>query len=53
MSSGTYQVQGTNVTITNGTSGKAETDSFCVSGNTLSLYQVTANGATASMTLVK
>jgi len=52
MGSGTYQVQGTNVTITDA-SGKVGVDSFCVSGNTLSLQGVDASGISTTMILTK
>jgi hypothetical protein len=53
MSSGSYQVQGNNVTITSSASSKPELDSFCVSGNTLSIFQVTASGTSSSMILTR
>jgi hypothetical protein len=53
MSSGTYRVQGSNVTITDKASGKMGVDSFCVSGNTLSLYQASADGISTTMILTK
>lgn len=53
MGSGTYAVQGTNVTMTNAATGRTEVDSFCVSGNQASFYQVNANGITSSMTVTK
>ncbi|HYQ02526.1 MAG TPA: hypothetical protein VER96_27830 [Polyangiaceae bacterium] len=48
MNSGTYQVQGNNLTTTSGVTGAAETDTFCVSGNTLSIYGVSASGSASS-----
>lgn len=53
MSTGTYQVQGTNVNIMTVGSSKVGVDAFCVSGNTLSLYQANPNGVSASMVLTK
>jgi len=53
MSSGTYAVQGTSVTLTNSSTGKAQMDSFCVSGNTATLYQLDASGTSSVMTLRK
>jgi hypothetical protein len=53
MSNGTYEVQGTNVSLTNASSGKTEVDAFCVSGNTLSLVSRNASGATATAILVR
>jgi len=53
MSSGTYEVQGTNVTITNSSTAKTEVDSFCVSGSTLKVSQTNANGASATLILTK
>ena len=54
MSSGTYQVQGTQVTITNADpSIEPAVDGFCVSGNTLSVTSVNDGGATATLTLTR
>lgn len=54
MANGTYQVQGTNVSFTDFTTGRQSVASFCVSGNTLRLYSVDAtNGLTSSMTLTR
>jgi hypothetical protein len=44
MGSGTYQVQGTTLTITNASSAQPDVDGFCVAGNTLSIHQLNANG---------
>ncbi|HKO51740.1 MAG TPA: hypothetical protein VJV79_28715 [Polyangiaceae bacterium] len=52
MNSGTYQIEGTNVTFTS-TNGQPVVDRFCVSGNTLSLYETHANGSTATMILTR
>jgi len=54
MNSGTYEVQGTDV-ILSSSNGKMSVDSFCVSGNTLSLYETNANanGATSTLTLTR
>jgi hypothetical protein len=53
MRNGTYEVQGTNVALTSSTSATPEIDSFCVSGNTLSLYQRKADGSSATLILTK
>jgi hypothetical protein len=53
MSSGTYAAQGTNVTITNASTGKADTDSYCVTGNTAKLYHLNDNGTFSAMVLTK
>ena len=57
MGSGTYAVQGTNVTITNTdpTNGTntPEVDSFCVSGNTATIFSVNASGSTATVVLTR
>ncbi|HEY0466848.1 MAG TPA: hypothetical protein VGC79_21730, partial [Polyangiaceae bacterium] len=54
MSSGTYQVQGTNVTLTpSDPNNKPSVSSFCVSGNTASLFQLNANGASSTLILTK
>lgn len=45
MGDGTYEVQGTNVNLTNASTGKTEVDSFCVSGNTASLFQHNDDGS--------
>lgn len=52
MSAGTYQVQGSNLSITNAASGNTEVDSFCVSGNTMTVFQNSASNV-AVMTLTK
>jgi len=53
MSSGTYQVQGTTLSITSATNGKTENDGFCVSGNTLTLINVNASGLASTAILTK
>ena len=57
MGSGTYAVQGTNVTLTNTdtTNGTntPEVDSFCVSGNTATIFSVNASGSTATVVLTR
>jgi len=53
MSSGTYEVQGTNVTVTNSTTGAKEVDSFCVSGNTLRVRGPSTNGNSANLVLTR
>ena len=53
MSTGTYQVQGTNVTVTNATSGATEVDSFCVSGDTLRVRGPSNNGNSANLVLTR
>ncbi|HKO50168.1 MAG TPA: hypothetical protein VJV79_20700 [Polyangiaceae bacterium] len=53
MSSGTYEVQGTNLSVTTATSAQPQVDSFCVSGNTLSIYQSNVNGTSATLILTK
>ena len=52
MNSGTYQVQGSTVTITSAAGAQPEVDSFCVSGNTLSIAQTTPS-STATLILTK
>jgi hypothetical protein len=52
MSSGTYQVQGSNVTVTNAT-GAMEVDSFCVSGSTLHVQGPSRNGNSSSLVLTR
>jgi hypothetical protein len=53
MGSGTYQVDGTNVTFTDSKTGKPSVSSFCVSGNTWSLSEVNNSGFVTSMTLTR
>ena len=53
MSSGTYEVQGNYVTITNTASGMTETDSFCVSGNTVRVHGPSNNGNSANLLLTR
>ena len=53
MSSGTYQIQGSNVTIMTTGSDKVGVDEFCVSGDTLRLFQRNSNGLAASMILTR
>lgn len=50
-SSGTYEVSGNRVTISNGNSTKPEVDEFCVSGNTASVQSTAA--ARSTMILAK
>jgi len=52
MGSGSYQVQGTNLSVTSA-AGVSEVDGFCVSGNTLSLYQNNGSDATGTLILTK
>jgi len=52
MNSGTYQVQGTSVVLT-GADGTSTVDRFCVSGDTLKLYESDANGLTLTLTLTR
>lgn len=52
MNSGTYQVQGGNVTVTNAT-GAMEVDSFCVSANTLRVRGPSRNGNSSSLVLTR
>lgn len=54
MNGGTYAVSGNNVTLTtDGSDGPPETDSFCVSGNTLHLQNDSASGGIAVITATK
>jgi 3D (Asp-Asp-Asp) domain-containing protein len=53
LGSGTYQVQGTQVTVTDSASGRTEAYDFCVSGNTLSFYQLNPNGTAVTMVLTE
>jgi hypothetical protein len=53
MGSGTYQVDGTNVTLTSTGSNKPELDSFCVSGDTATFSQTTAGGISSTLVLRK
>ena len=53
MSSGTYQVQGSTLTITSTAAAQPEVDSFCVAGNTLSILQSNADGTSATLILTK
>jgi hypothetical protein len=54
MSSGTYQVEGTNVTFTSSAAGaQPSVSSFCVSGNTATLHQANANGSSSTLVLTK
>jgi len=48
MNNGTYQVQGNNLSTTSGVTGAAETDTFCVSANTLSIYGVSSSGSAST-----
>ncbi len=53
MASGTYQVQGSQLTVTDSSSSDApEVDSFCVSGNTATLYQE-SNGVVGTMVMTR
>ena len=53
MSSGTYQTQGTNMTVTSATAEKTDVSTYCVSGNTLSIYQSNAGGIAAALILTR
>jgi hypothetical protein len=53
MSNGSYEVQGSNVNLTDSKSGKTTVNTFCVSGNTASLFERDANGASGTIILVR
>ena len=54
MSSGTYEVQGNNVTFTSSApNAQPAVNSFCVSGNTASLRQVNGTGSSSTLILTK
>lgn len=50
VAAGTYQTSGSNVTLVS-SSGKPENDTFCVSGNMLTIQNVNANGGISTITL--
>jgi hypothetical protein len=52
-SMGTYQVNGGNITLVAGPQSTPEADTFCVSGNTLTIQNVNANGGVSTLTLTK
>lgn len=53
MSSGTYQVEGSNLTVTSDTNSTPEVDSFCVAGNTLSIYGTSSSGVASAIVLTR
>ena len=53
MNSGTYEVQGNNLITTSAAASQPGTASFCVSGDTLSIYQTDPNGLGSTLILTK